>query len=95
MRKILIHAHLAVESAKWTDPHTKANALLQAHFGRAHISVDLQSDQSRVLPLATRLLQVRSWAALWAAELHARRLPSSSQSTACRRAWMFSAAAGG
>ena len=60
VRKILIHAHLAVDNAKWTDPHTKANALLQAHFGRSNMSADLQADQAAVLPLATRLLQVRA-----------------------------------
>ena len=60
MRKILIHAHLAVDNAKWTDPHTKANALLQAHFARSNLSADLQADQRVVVPLATRLLQARS-----------------------------------
>ena len=59
MRKILMHAHLAVENAKWTDPHTKANALLQAHFARSHLSGDMQADQAIVVPLATRLLQAR------------------------------------
>lgn len=61
VRKILTHAHLSVVNAKWTDPHTKANALLQAHFSRSHISPDLQSDQRFVVPLATRLLQVSSF----------------------------------
>ena len=60
MRKILIHAHLAVDNAKWTDPHTKANALLQAHFARSNLSADLQADQRVVVPLATRLLQAHS-----------------------------------
>ena len=59
MRKILIHAHLAVDNAKWTDPHTKANAMLQAHFARSNLSADLQADQRVVVPLATRLLQAR------------------------------------
>lgn len=58
VRRLLIHAHMAVESAKWTDPHTKANALLQAHFSRTNLTGDLQADQRIVVPLATRLLQV-------------------------------------
>jgi len=57
VRKILIHAHMAVENAKWTDPHTKANALLQAHFARSKLVGDIKADQDIVLPLAIRLLQ--------------------------------------
>ena len=49
---------MAVDNAKWTDPHTKANALLQAHFSRSNLTGDLQADQRVVVPLATRLLQV-------------------------------------
>ena len=30
VRRMLMHAPYAVETAKFTDPHTKANALLQA-----------------------------------------------------------------
>ena len=58
MRKMLIHAKLATEKAKWTDPHVKAYALLQAHFSRSQLSPDLAADQRVVLRKATRLLQV-------------------------------------
>ena len=59
MRKLLLHAPLAVDSPKWTDPHTKVNALLQSHFSRATIpSGDLAADQRTVLQQTTRLLQV-------------------------------------
>ena len=58
VRKMLMHAKLATEKAKWTDPHVKAYALLQAHFSRATLSADLASDQRTVLLKATRLLQV-------------------------------------
>lgn len=58
MRKLLLHAPLAVEAPKWTDPHTKANALLQAHFSRTALAGDLAADQKTVVQQATRLLQV-------------------------------------
>ncbi|CAL8467727.1 g7265 [Coccomyxa elongata] len=57
VRKLLLHAPLAVEAPKWTDPHTKANALLQAHFSRTALAGDLAADQRTVVPQATRLLQ--------------------------------------
>ena len=60
MRKLLLHAPLAIDAPKWTDPHTKVNALLQSHFSRASIpSGDLAADQRTVLAQTTRLLQVR------------------------------------
>lgn len=56
---MLLHAPLPVEAPKWTDPHTKVNALLQAHFSRSSIpSGDLAADQRTVLQQTTRLLQV-------------------------------------
>lgn len=57
MRRLLIHAHMAVENGKWTDPHTKANALLQSYFSRNNLSADMQADQRTFLPLIMRLLQ--------------------------------------
>ncbi|CAK0763687.1 DExH-box ATP-dependent RNA helicase DExH12 [Coccomyxa viridis] len=58
VRKLLLHAPLPVDAPKWTDPHTKVNALLQAHFSRANIpSGDLAADQRTVLQQTTRLLQ--------------------------------------
>lgn len=37
VRKLLAHAPVAVDRPKYTDPHVKANALLQAYFSRAHV----------------------------------------------------------
>ena len=66
MRKLLLHAPLPVDAPKWTDPHTKVNALLQAHFSRASIpSGDLAADQRTVLQQTTRLLQVRTAEMSW------------------------------
>ena len=59
MRKLLLHAPLAIDAPKWTDPHTKVNALLQSHLSRANVpSGDLAADQRTVLQQTTRLLQV-------------------------------------
>eukprot|EP00887_Chlorella_sp_A99_P002917 scaffold6.g2917.t1 len=55
--KLLAHAPLALDKPKYTDPHTKVNALLQTHFSRGHLNPDLRADQQRVLRAATRLLQ--------------------------------------
>ena len=58
MRKLLMHAPVAVEAPRYTDPHTKSNALLQAHFSRQHLGGDLAEDQAQVVTSATRLLHV-------------------------------------
>lgn len=44
--------------SEWTDPHVKANALLQAYFSRTSVSEagDLIMDQREVILSATRLL---------------------------------------
>jgi hypothetical protein len=60
VRKLLMHAPLAVADARWTDPHTKANALLQAHFSRSPLPGDLAADQKTVVLQAVRLLQARA-----------------------------------
>ena len=59
VRKLLMHAPVAVESPRYTDPHIKANALLQAHFSRVHLGGDLATDQAEVVSTANRLLQAR------------------------------------
>ena len=61
MRRLLTHAPLAVTDARWSEPRTKANALLQAHFSRQALSGDLAADQRTVVLQATRLLQVPPW----------------------------------
>ena len=45
--KILKHAKFAVQSL-FVDVRSKANALLQAHFGRVPLRGDLVADQERV-----------------------------------------------
>ncbi len=59
VRKLLLHAPLSLEAPKWTSPHTKANALLQAHFSRTPLAGDLAADQRSVVQQAVRLLQAR------------------------------------
>lgn len=58
VRKLLMHAPVPVVAPRYTDPHTKANALLQAHFSRTHLGGDLAVDQAQIVTSATRLLQV-------------------------------------
>ena len=70
MRKLLLHAPLAVEAPKWTDPHTKANALMQAHFSRTVLAGDLAADQRTVVQQSTRLLQVSLPSQLSIASVH-------------------------
>lgn len=48
---------LKIDKPKYTDPHTKANILLQCHFSRVSLSADLATDQRVVVEMATRLLQ--------------------------------------
>eukprot|EP00898_Chlorokybus_atmophyticus_P007000 jgi/Chlat1/7300/Chrsp58S06941 len=57
VRKLVMHQRLSMENPKYTDPHVKANALLQAHFGRSHVAGDLMGDQKRIVADSTRLLQ--------------------------------------
>ena len=56
-QKLLAHAPLGVDKPRFTDPHTKVNALLQSHFSRAALAPDMAADQRRVVGGATRLLQ--------------------------------------
>ncbi|XP_057859614.2 DExH-box ATP-dependent RNA helicase DExH12 [Cryptomeria japonica] len=57
IRKLINHQKFAVDKPKYTDPHVKANALLQAHFSRHVIAGNLALDQREVLLSANRLLQ--------------------------------------
>lgn len=38
LRKLVMHAPLALDQPKLSDPHTKANALLQAHMSRTQLA---------------------------------------------------------
>jgi len=57
VKKILAHSPLTLDKPKYSDPHTKTNALLQAHLSRATLTGDLVLDQRQVLLDAHRLLQ--------------------------------------
>jgi pre-mRNA-splicing helicase BRR2 len=57
VRRLINHQRFSFENPKCTDPHVKANALLQAHFARQCVGGNLSSDQREVLLSATRLLQ--------------------------------------
>ncbi|KAL3697093.1 hypothetical protein R1sor_011169 [Riccia sorocarpa] len=57
VRKLINHQRFSVDKPKYSDPHVKANALLQAHFSRHTLSGNLALDQKDVLLDASRLLQ--------------------------------------
>ncbi|XP_020102625.1 DExH-box ATP-dependent RNA helicase DExH12-like [Ananas comosus] len=57
IRKMIHHQRFSVENPKCSDPHVKANALLQAHFARHTVVGNLAADQREVLLAAHRLLQ--------------------------------------
>lgn len=57
VRRLINHQRFSFENPKVTDPHVKANALLQAHFSRQPIDGNLVLDQREVLLSANRLLQ--------------------------------------
>ncbi|KAK2661001.1 hypothetical protein Ddye_007534 [Dipteronia dyeriana] len=57
VRRLINHQRFSFENPRCTDPHVKANALLQAHFSRQHVGGNLALDQREVLLSASRLLQ--------------------------------------
>lgn len=58
VRKCLLHSPIAApEGVKYTDPHAKVNALLQAYFSRQSMVGDLALDQKSVVHECIRLLQ--------------------------------------
>ncbi|KAJ3691364.1 hypothetical protein LUZ61_020528 [Rhynchospora tenuis] len=57
IRKLIHHQRFSVDNPRLADPHTKANALLQAHFSRQMVVGNLTADQREVLLSAHRLLQ--------------------------------------
>ncbi|CAI7778033.1 unnamed protein product [Closterium sp. NIES-53] len=57
VRKMLHHQRFGVEKPNLSDPHLKANVLLQAHFARHVVTGPLAQDQRAVLMEASRLLQ--------------------------------------
>ncbi|KAF8377969.1 hypothetical protein HHK36_031358 [Tetracentron sinense] len=57
IRRLINHQRFPFENPKCSDPHVKANALLQAHFSRHMVVGNLSADQREVLLSASRLLQ--------------------------------------
>eukprot|EP01027_Heterolobosea_sp_BB2_P011038 GEZU01016104.1.p1 GENE.GEZU01016104.1~~GEZU01016104.1.p1 ORF type:complete len:2151 (-),score=711.87 GEZU01016104.1:145-6597(-) len=57
LEKMAHHSPLKIDKPKYTDPHTKANILLQAHFSRTKLSSDLEADRALILEQALKLLQ--------------------------------------
>ncbi|CAL0326436.1 unnamed protein product [Lupinus luteus] len=57
VRRLINHQRFSFDNPKVTDPHVKANALLQAHFSRQFVGGNLALDQREVLLSANRLLQ--------------------------------------
>ncbi|KAH0750144.1 hypothetical protein KY290_029376 [Solanum tuberosum] len=57
IKRLINHLPFSFENPKYTDPHVKANALLQAHLSRRMVVGNLAVDQREVLLSATRLLQ--------------------------------------
>ncbi|KAK4751540.1 hypothetical protein SAY87_005022 [Trapa incisa] len=56
LRRLINHQRFSFDNPKCTDPHIKANALLQAHFSRQHVGGNLALDQKEAVILAIRLL---------------------------------------
>mmetsp|Transcript_34715 Transcript_34715/g.87733 ORF Transcript_34715/g.87733 Transcript_34715/m.87733 type:complete len:2149 (+) Transcript_34715:158-6604(+) len=57
LRQLAAHVPITTSSMKYTDPHTKAFLLLQAHFSRLNLAGDLTLDQKTVLHDTIRLVQ--------------------------------------
>ncbi|XP_027773780.1 DExH-box ATP-dependent RNA helicase DExH12-like [Solanum pennellii] len=57
MKKLIHHLPFSFENPNYTDPHVKANALLQAHLCRRMVVGNLVFDQREVILSATRLVQ--------------------------------------
>jgi pre-mRNA-splicing helicase BRR2 len=64
VERMIKHAPVAVDRPKFADPHTKVNALLQAHFSRERLSGDMGNDARTAVREASRLLQV-GWQVVW------------------------------
>ena len=56
LQKIYDRVPVKLETPKFTDPHVKANILLQAHFSRIQLPPDLESDQKTILNRVIQLI---------------------------------------
>ncbi|XP_002518663.3 DExH-box ATP-dependent RNA helicase DExH12 [Ricinus communis] len=57
LRRLINHQRFSFENPRYSDPHVKANVLLQAHFSRHSVGGNLALDQREVLLSSSRLLQ--------------------------------------
>nr|WJH19483.1 U5-200K [Euglena gracilis] len=57
LAKLGAHCPHKLPDPKWTDPHTKANVLLQCHFSRRRLPADMEDDRKVVLEKAIPLVQ--------------------------------------
>merc|ERR1712071_303492 len=62
------------KEAKYSDPHTKAFLLLQAHLSRVQLPAELQQDTESILTKATRLIQMVTQA-MWSKDSYLKQLP--------------------
>ncbi|KAL6287766.1 hypothetical protein ACE6H2_012156 [Prunus campanulata] len=56
VRRLIKHQRFSLQNPKCTEPHVKANALLQAHFSRQLVGENLILDQQEVILSASRLV---------------------------------------
>jgi len=57
LKRIAQHAQNKLENPNYTEAHTKANILLQSHFSRTSLGLDMQRDQKVVLLDSLRMVQ--------------------------------------
>lgn len=57
LRRLSSHVPEKITNPRFTDPHTKANILLQTHFSRQRLNVDLERDKKTVLLQSLKLIQ--------------------------------------
>lgn len=55
--KLSQHCPLKIENAKFNDPHTKVNLLLQSHFSRIKLNSELEQDKQTILIECQKLIQ--------------------------------------
>jgi len=57
LRKLAAHLPLGIEKPSYTNARTKVNVLLQSHFSRKSLPVDMITDQGLVCENSIRLIQ--------------------------------------
>ncbi|KXZ52597.1 hypothetical protein GPECTOR_9g642 [Gonium pectorale] len=83
IQKLVNHAPVSLSNPRPSDPHTKANALLQAYLSRTPLGGDLALDAKEVVGTSVRLLQA-AVDALWDKDSPLLQLPHISPELAAR-----------